>query len=189
MQNFNPRAYVRHDSGRTWFSASWSNFNPRAYVRHDHLGSTPCAGFSGFQSTCLREARRKPRRRAHRGADFNPRAYVRHDSILYIRGQISYLPQRCIIAIIFNKKHKQSRTTLQNTNTALHTADCLHHARYTSEIREKTLHIGKQSIFAGSRTSPGKHGHFTFATRSEKYHYRIRTSSTFSPGLAPTCST
>ena len=77
MHNFNPRAYVRHDTVHTrnhlryhisihvptWGTTSYyytqqycRHFNPRAYVRHDVDWFTSCKT-SVFQSTCLREAR------------------------------------------------------------------------------------------------------------------------------------
>ena len=33
--NFNPRAYVRHDRGHNYHVSMYLHFNPRAYVRHD----------------------------------------------------------------------------------------------------------------------------------------------------------
>ena len=57
--DFNPRAYVRHDTQRVDLGFNGSNFNPRAYVRHD---ASP---------GLLASSRR----------DFNPRAYVRHDDL------------------------------------------------------------------------------------------------------------
>jgi len=38
--DFNPRAYVRHDSRSARPVTSWNNFNPRAYVRHDYTMHT-----------------------------------------------------------------------------------------------------------------------------------------------------
>jgi len=55
--NFNPRAYVRHDSGSAGWRAIATYFNPRAYVRHDVVLNGIIVRFI-FQSTCLREARR-----------------------------------------------------------------------------------------------------------------------------------
>jgi len=56
-----------------------SDFNPRAYVRHDLLAENVVKALTGFQSTCLREARLCPDVDARQALDFNPRAYVRHD--------------------------------------------------------------------------------------------------------------
>ena len=54
------------------------DFNPRAYVRHDGIVLLICFLHS-FQSTCLREARHRLKE-SYRGLKyFNPRAYVRHD--------------------------------------------------------------------------------------------------------------
>ncbi len=57
------------------------NFNPRAYVRHDRDKDGQIIEQQKFQSTCLREARPGSPSRPRRPGDFNPRAYVRHDSV------------------------------------------------------------------------------------------------------------
>ncbi len=78
--DFNPRAYVRHDSLACRRVARRNYFNPRAYVRHDRWGGILATTPGTFQSTCLREARPLLGMPSSTGAYFNPRAYVRHDA-------------------------------------------------------------------------------------------------------------
>ena len=101
LENFNPRAYARHDDIDTEQTIleiisihvptrgttipgqrphqSVTNFNPRAYARHDlRPGRTLLLGLV-FQSTCLREARPWPAGVSIPHGHFNPRAYARHD--------------------------------------------------------------------------------------------------------------
>jgi len=76
--DFNPRAYVRHDTPAPARSQDDRDFNPRAYVRHD-FRALNCSIRLVFQSTCLREARQTMDLCEGQDVYFNPRAYVRHD--------------------------------------------------------------------------------------------------------------
>jgi len=57
------------------------DFNPRSYVRSDYSGIVNKKYPYKFQSTLLREERRKCKKeKSSAGHDFNPRSYVRSDA-------------------------------------------------------------------------------------------------------------
>jgi len=86
---------VRHDCVVYNPSRLFDYFNPRAYVRHDGDGSDEGVLLK-FQSTCLREARRRACTPDTYRSNFNPRAYVRHDIAAPMFSQAAIFQSTCL---------------------------------------------------------------------------------------------
>ena len=76
---FNPRTYIRYDFSASMFRLLPIGFNPRTYIRYDHRKCRKTV-IVLFQSTYLYKVRRKIAGCATVVESFNPRTYIRYDN-------------------------------------------------------------------------------------------------------------